>query len=191
MKTLIFVLAGLVMSMGCARVRVEAPKDPIKVDISMRLDVYQHVEKDIDAIENIVSGSEEKPQSKTYQNIMNFFVADAHAEEGLTPEVEQAALRRKDRHSELVSLKGRGIVGENRSGLVEIRMSDKADASVAVLVQAENNDRMVIYRGVAEKNGTSIEEVQKLYAQRLQRDAPGGTPIEVPGGSGFEWKIKG
>jgi len=37
---------GVFLTVGCAKVQVQAPKEPIKVDISMRLDVYQHVEKD-------------------------------------------------------------------------------------------------------------------------------------------------
>ena len=191
MKTFILALAGLIVCTGCARVRVEAPKDPIKVDISMRLDVYQHVEKDIDAIEDIVSGSKTEPQSKVYQNLLGLFVEDAYASEGLSPAVEQAALRRKDRLSELTSWQSQGVVGENRSGLVEIRNSEKADASVKALVAAENSDRMVIYQGIAEKNGTSVAEVQKLYAKHLQDAAPGGTPIEVSdGASASQWKIK-
>ncbi|MDP2911312.1 MAG: hypothetical protein Q8N76_03140, partial [Candidatus Omnitrophota bacterium] len=61
MKNIFIVSIALVAFLGCARVRVEAPKDPIKLDISMRLDIYQHVAKDIDAIEGIVSGNETKP----------------------------------------------------------------------------------------------------------------------------------
>ncbi|MDD5729736.1 MAG: hypothetical protein PHN57_01210, partial [Candidatus Omnitrophica bacterium] len=56
----IMVAASVILVLGCARVRVEAPKEPIKVDISMRLDIYQHVTKDINDIENIVTGSEGK-----------------------------------------------------------------------------------------------------------------------------------
>ena len=49
------VVGSLVLG-GCASVQVNAPKEPIKMDISMRLDVYQHVVKDIDDIESIVAG---------------------------------------------------------------------------------------------------------------------------------------
>ena len=80
--------------MACARVRVEAPKDPIKVDISMRLDIYQHVQTDINQIENIVSGAQEKPKPKDGQSLLDHFIHSAYAQEGLSPEVEQAALRR-------------------------------------------------------------------------------------------------
>jgi uncharacterized protein YdbL (DUF1318 family) len=190
MKTYIVLITFLILSLGCARVRVEAPKEAIKVDISMRLDIYQHVQKDIDEIENIVSGSKEKPKAANNTSL-NYFVATAYAQEGFAPEVEEAALRRKDRRSELTSWEARGVVGENRSGLVEIRDAASATDALAQLVNSENTDRMIIYRAVAEKNGTSVEEVQKLYAQRLKEDAPSGTPIESVNSAGnYEWRIK-
>ncbi len=107
-------------------------------------------------------------------------------------EVEQAALKRRDRLLELFSWEEKGVVGESRLGLVEIKNMSAADASVEQLVKAENANRMVIYRSIAEKNGTSVEDVQKIYAKRLHWDAPPGTPIEVLDGSTgkYSWKIK-
>lgn len=190
MKTYIILIAGVILSLSCARVRVEVPKEPIKVDISMRLDIYQHVQKDIDDIENIVSGSKEKPKAGNNSSL-NYFVVTAYAQEGLAPEVEDAALRRKDRRTELISWEGKGVVGENMSGLVEIRKPEGATDALEQLVKSENSDRLIIYQAVAEKNGTSVEEVQKLYAKRLQEDAPSGTPIESLNAAGdYEWKIK-
>jgi uncharacterized protein YdbL (DUF1318 family) len=181
---------GILFGLGCARVRVEAPKDPIKVDISMRLDVYQHVAKDIDDIEGIVSGGQSAPAAKGPQSSINLFLGTAFAEGGvLDPEVEQAALRRRDRKAELVSWEAKGVIGENRSGLVEIR--GVVDPVASALVQAENTDRVTIYESIAKKNGTSLEEVKKLYAKRLQNDAPAGTPIEAANESGsYGWKTK-
>lgn len=189
MKTGVMVILGFVVFLGCARVSVQAPKDPIKVDISMRLDIYQHIKNDIDDIENIVTGSSEKTKGQGSRNFFNVFVTEAYAAQSLSPVVEDAALRRRDRYSELIALQMKGIIGENKLGLVEIR---SADSSLKELVEAENNDRMVIYQAVAQKNGSSVQEVQKLYAQRLQSDAAAGTPIEVLNSSTglYEWKIK-
>jgi uncharacterized protein YdbL (DUF1318 family) len=187
MRKIILMVAGiLVIGMGCARVRVEAPKEPIKVDISMRLDIYQHVAKEIDDIESIVSGSKDKG------SLLNIFVTDACAQEGLSPDVEKAALSRKDRRPMLAALEQKGVVGENKSGLVEIVPGQNGDASVSELVSKENNDRMVIYRSVSAKNGASLDEVQKMYAKRLQSDAPSGTPTQVLNGQSgsYEWKVK-
>jgi len=192
-RTAVILILGVGLSLGCARVRVEAPKEPIKVDISMRLDIYQHVQKDINSIEDIVSGSGAQPKQTDKQGNLSLFLQTAFAEDsGLSPEVEQAALRRKDRRPEIVSQEEAGVVGENKSGLVEIKEPAKAGAAVEAMVKAENNDRIIIYEAVAKKNGTSVEEVQKLYAKRLQNDAPSQTPIEVlneTSGS-YEWQPK-
>ncbi|MDD5195622.1 MAG: DUF1318 domain-containing protein [Candidatus Omnitrophica bacterium] len=177
--------------LGCARVRVEAPKEPIKVDISMRLDVYQHVAKDIDDIENIVSGSSTATSSSATQSMLRYVIEEALAQD-LSPEVEAAALRRKDRRASLVSWEERGVIGESKSGLVELRDSAGADVSVNALINDENNDRMIIYQGIAKKNGTSVESVKELYAKKLQESASGGTPIEVLDVSSgkYEWKVR-
>ncbi|MDD5439597.1 MAG: DUF1318 domain-containing protein [Candidatus Omnitrophica bacterium] len=183
-KIMLLAIVIGVVGLGCASVQVKAPKDPIKVDIAMRVDVYQHVEKDIDSIENIVSGNspaaavQNKPVS-----MLDCLMADAYAED-IQTKIEQLALKRRDRYSALTQAEAKGIIGENKAGLVEIRGS--GDSSAGQLVQAENADRQGIYNLVAEKNGTSVSDVQKLYAKRLQSDAPQGTPIET--GSGWTTK---
>lgn len=180
MKRLAVLFFGVIVFLGCAKMQVEGTEKPIKVDIAMRLDVYQHVEKDIDDIESIVSGASQKP-AQGNQSFLNVFVTEAFAEE-LSSDVEQAALRRRDRRPQLAALESAGVVGENRSGLVEIRNASGAEPSAKALVSAENADRMIIYKSVAQKNGTSVDEVQKLYANRLQQDAPAGALIETAGG---------
>ncbi|MBI4335876.1 MAG: YdbL family protein [Candidatus Omnitrophica bacterium] len=185
----LFLICGLGVIIGCASVEVRAPKEPIKVDISMRLDVYQHVQKDIDAIENIVSGSKEqkKPAASpaANQNSMLYIaVSNAYAQD-ISPEAEEAALRRKARYADLASYEQNGIIGENSSGLVVLR--NPGDAAAQDLTDKENSDRMVIYRELADKNGVSVESIQKVYAERLQKDAPAGTPVE--GGDG-SWTVR-
>ena len=188
MRIALFLAVALFVSLGCARIRVEAPKEPIKMDITMRLDISQHVQKDIDAIENIVSGAaKEQAVSSDKQSRLGFFIANAYAQEGLSPEVEQAALRRKARLAELSSWQAKGVIGENSIALVEIRNAQGADYSVSQIVSQENTDRMVIYQAIALKNGTSLAEVQKLYAARLQASAPSGTSVQSTDGS---WKVK-
>ena len=190
MRKNLIVLAGVIFAIGCARVSVQGSKEPIKLDISMRLDIYQHVQKDIDAIEGIISGANNMPAEK--QSFLGLFIASAYAQEGLNPKVEQAALRRKSRIGELHALEEKGIVGENKMGLVELRDSSGATDSTNQLINAENSDRMVIYKSLASSNNITVEEMQKLYAKRLQKDAPSGTPIQVLNEDTgvYEWKKK-
>ncbi len=193
MKSLAIIFIAVVLCFGCARVSVQGSKEPIKVDIAMRLDIYQHVKSDIDAIENIVSGpKQDKPDVLDKQSLLGLFIKDVYAQEGLSPEVERAALRRKDRINELYSLEGSGVIGENRMGLVEARDPSRLTASTQKLIQEENNDRMIIYNSIAEKNKTSLDSVQRLYAKRLSGDAPAGAPIETlnEASGSYEWKIK-
>lgn len=191
MKNFWIVVLALVAFFGCARVRVEAPKDPIKLDISMRLDIYQHVAKDIDAIEDIVSGNESKIAPGKKGSMLDIFVTEAYAQDSLGPEVEQAAYRRKDRKPQLVSLETSGVLGENKLGMIEDRRGS-ADSYANAIIDAENNDRMVIYKAIATKNGISVEEVQKMYAKKLQDGANPGTPVEILNESSgqYEWKVK-
>lgn len=187
-KTLIFAMIALAIGFGCARVNVGGSKEPIKVDIAMRLDIYQHVQKDIDSIENIVSADKAKIEKKPGgQSWLNLLETNVYAQEGLSPEVEQAALRRKNRRAALDSWEAKAVVGENNAGLAEIRNPGKADSSVKSLVQEENADRMLIYRSLAKKYNETLEQIQKVYAEKLSAGAPSGTPIESLNG---QWEVK-
>jgi len=191
MKKILFLC--FVFILGCASVTVKTPKEPIKIDITMRLDIYQHIQKDIDTIENMVSGEKNTPKKNDNETRIDYFLKNAYAEEeGLDPEIEKAVLRRKARIEELNKFKREGVIGENRLGFLEIRNYQRMDKDLENLVNEENKDRMVIYEAIAKKNNVSIEEVQRLYAQRLQKDSPSGTPIEVfnESAGNYEWKFK-
>ncbi|MFH1878508.1 MAG: YdbL family protein [Candidatus Omnitrophota bacterium] len=180
-----FMILILFFMVGCMSLKVQAPKEPIKVDVTMRLDVYQHVQDDINAIESIVTGG--TGQAAPASLIVSFFdsmVNTAYAGD-LPSGLEDAALRRRARYSSLFALMQSGVAGENNSGMVVVRKS--TDASAEKIVKDENNDRMIIYKGIAAKNGTSLQDVQAVYAARLQKDAPQGTPVEGENGI---WQIK-
>lgn len=179
--------------LGCASVTVKTPKEPIKVDITMRLDIYQHVQKDIEMIENMISGEKNKPDKVNNETKGGLFLKNAFAEEDLLlPEVEEAVLRRRLRIEDLNSFKKEGIIGENHLGLLEIRKPEEASKELNDLVREENNDRLIIYKAIAKKNNITTEEVQRLYSERLQKDSPSGTPIELFNTSkgNYEWVIK-
>jgi len=119
-------------------------------------------------------------------------VTDARAQEGISADVETATNSRRDRRADLMVLEIKGVIGENRSGLVQIMPGRDADAAANAMVAQENKDRMVIYNSVVAKNHLPIEEVQTMNAKNLQCDASSGTPIEVLNaqGSAYEWKVK-
>lgn len=149
------------------------------MDIAMRLDVYQHVVKDADSIEDIVeSGS---PKGSQLSSIGRFWVGTAYADDGLGQEAFDAAYRRRDRRAQLTALEVAGTVGEGHDALVVLR--DPAASSAKAIVSAENADRMIIYRAIAAKNGSSVEDVQKVYAGRIREGLPAGAYFQNAEGS--------
>ena len=193
MKKSLFTLSlCILLGAGCTRIKLEGSKKPIKVDISMRLDVYQHLQKDINTIENIVSGPDKKHNNSGGQSLLNYILPYAYAGNEIPPKIKQAALRRKERLSELSSWESRGVIGENKVGLVEIRNNGVRNNSLKRLVKAENKDRTIIYNLLAKRDNTSLLDIQKMYAERLQKDAPAGTPIEAlnPNTGNYEWRVK-
>lgn len=112
MKKLYVSVLCVFLALGCARVMVETPKEPIKIDVSMRVDIYQHIQNDIDAIEGVVSGSQTQAQTPDKHSKLNFFIGTAFAQDDLDPAVKEAALRRKARLSALQSLMSQGAIGE-------------------------------------------------------------------------------
>ncbi|MFH0941180.1 MAG: DUF1318 domain-containing protein [Candidatus Omnitrophota bacterium] len=188
--------AGLIMKatmallflLGCARVTVDS-KQPIKVDVTMRLDIYQHVAKDVTAIEDMISAPI-AGQGKT--SFLFFGVDEAYAqEESDFPSDVMAAIElRKTRRNNLVIWEEKGAIGEGADGFVVVRDISIAEHAypsyaehVLTIVEEENRDRKIIYEYVSNKNGAAQDETGRLFAKRIQADAPQGTPIEAPDGS--------
>lgn len=100
----------------------------------------------------------------------------------MTPEVRQALDARKDRFSQLRSLKSSGVIGENNHGYVEAL---KNDSDVSSIVQDENHDRQVLYKTIAEQNGLqeAISTIESAFAQVQSEKAESGDKIQNEEGS--------
>jgi hypothetical protein len=95
--------------------------------------------------------------------------------------------RFQERYPKLAVLKKAGTIGETTAGLVELVDPAKSDAAAKELVEAENKDRLELYKILAEKNGTTPEKVAQLDAQRrFERAKPG----EWLKGADGQWKKK-
>lgn len=184
-RHMVRVFLGLFFLLGCARVNLTS-KDPIKLDVTMRLDIYQHVADDANAIEDMISAPKESKGAalgKTSWLAPGIEEAFAQEEASYPAGVQAAIESRKERRPDLLRWESQGAVGENSKGFVEIKDESVADVTVASLVRDENNDRAAIYDYVSNKNGTSPSETGKVFAKRIQSDAPGGTPVESADGS--------
>ena len=105
----------------------------------------------------------------------------------VTPEIQQAIQGRQSRYAELLTLKRKGIVGENNEGFVSlVNEAPGADS----LVSTENQDRDKIYQAIAVQNNlgpNGIPEVKKVFAEVQRGKAQPGDRIQLPSG---EWVQK-
>lgn len=171
-------LAGLAL-FGCARVNVGGTEKPIKVDVTMRVDIYQHVVKEIDDIENMIR-SDEPIKIQEPQSLLNFFCKDAWAAE-LSETAKGAAKSRQERLEEVENLLSIGAVGEGNNGFLAVRKASNPDAEAVTF--AENADRKVIYNEIAGQNNLTPEAIENIYAEKMQSLAPSGSPIQTKDGS--------
>ena len=68
----------------------------------------------------------------------------------MTPEVKAALDNRRDRYDLLKELKAKGSIGETNRGIVKV-LKDQEGA--VEIVEAENRDRKIIYKTIAQQNG--------------------------------------
>jgi uncharacterized protein YdbL (DUF1318 family) len=140
--------------------------DPVKVDLNMRVDVYQHPDA---TVQKRVAGVQPAP-------------------------TEDAQTRLRNRMGEVQVLKNNRLVGESRNGLLEIRNKPPGEFGEYVqrLVDAENKDRAAMMQDIAQKKNLALEEVQRQQAELARNKAFSGEWIEVPQADGsFVWKQKG
>ena len=175
MKKLVIVFIGLVV-FGCAKVSVETPK-PIKVDINMRVDVYQHVVKDVESINDQIYG----PENKELNSL--FGLGTVYAQD-LSTQASEAIARRKSRVGKIEEYFSKGYIGENRKALLEIVGDVPANTKSEVkdIVNQENKDRDIIYGATAKKNNTDISGVRKVFFESDYKRASSGFWFQTESG---------
>jgi uncharacterized protein YdbL (DUF1318 family) len=140
--------------------------DPVKVDLNMRVDVYQH------------------PDANVQKRV-------ASTQPAAT---EDAQTRSRNRMGEVQVLKNNRIVGESGQGLLEIRNKPPGEFGdyVQRIIEAENKDRTALMHDIAQKKNLALGEVQRQQAELARNKAFSGEWIEVPQSDGtFVWKQKG
>lgn len=145
----------LFVVVGCKAPTVNlGTAEPIKVDIDMRLDVYQH-------------STATKPT----------------AQPSPTPAATTAdpATRRRNRMADIQTFKNSAYIGEDRNGLVSIQTLPEGDYADTVrkTVEAENADRLEQMKDIAETRKVSLMEIQKEQATLWRNRAFKGEIIEI------------
>ena len=96
---------------------------------------------------------------------------------------EQIKDRMRARLGDISTLKARGIIGENNRGYLEFRSGDRSGAAV---VNAENQDRQIVYSQIASQQGTTVELVGRRRALQIARTARPGEWIQDENGKWYQ-----
>lgn len=150
--------ALLLASCAAPTVNLATP-EPIKVDIAVRLDVYQHAKE---------AAKKSTPASAA------------------TDPVEA----RRNRMADIQTFKNSRLVGEGRDALLAIRVDTPGDYGdfIRKTVDAENADRMALMKSEAEKQKTSLPQIQSKQANLAAKLAFKGEWIEIVKDNGSaEW----
>lgn len=91
--------------------------------------------------------------------------------------------RMADRLPEIMTLKDKGIIGEDKQGYLQFVGSAREKAE---LVQAENADRKQVYQAIAQQQGTTVELVGLRRAQQIVEIAPPGHWLQDANGSWYK-----
>lgn len=90
--------------------------------------------------------------------------------------------RMEKRVSLVDQLKKAGVLGENNRGFLEVRSGN--DQGV---VAAENADRAVVYAAIAQKAGTSTDDVGRARAKQIAAASAAGVWVQAENG---QWAKK-
>ncbi len=87
--------------------------------------------------------------------------------------------RMKDRLPKIVELKAAGIVGENNQGFLAFIGGNQSEQA---LVDAENQDRQLVYGAIAKQQGTTADVVGRRRAMQIAENAKPGEWLQDAGG---------
>ena len=164
MKTTLTPLAVSALLASCASPTVNlSTPEPVKVDIEMRLDVYQHAEK-----------SGEQPDSQSSS-------------------ADPAASRRNRMAEVQTLKNSRVIgEGKDGLLVLRVEPSGDYGDWARATVKAENADRMALMKADASRLNLPLPQIQKNQSDLANKMAFKGEWIEVEKGDGvWEWVQKG
>ena len=87
--------------------------------------------------------------------------------------------RMKDRLPRIIELKAAGIIGENSQGFLAFVGSNQSEQA---LVEAENQDRQIVYAAIAKQQGVTAEVVGQRRALQIAENAKPGEWLQDAGG---------
>ncbi|HHT9124641.1 MAG TPA: YdbL family protein [Candidatus Brocadiia bacterium] len=103
----------------------------------------------------------------------------------LTHAEEDVKSRMKSRLPTILTLKAKGMIGENYEGYLECLGNDTSNKSV---VDAENKDRKIVYSDIAKGQGTTADVVGKRRAKQIAEKAKPGEWVQKENGEWYQKK---
>lgn len=107
-----------------------------------------------------------------------------------TPEVMASIESRRQRFPQIQQWKGKGCIGENAQGLVEARPGQGCGSEVGALMDAENRDRMTLYRTLLQQNNMAASELAKVQAGFARANRERAQPGEWIQAESGQWTRK-
>ena len=165
---------GLVVMTGCTPLDINVgTEEPLDVDMSVNIHVYQFGPDD-----------DKNQESKNEEDADTIDLAAFKA----------AVARRENREGDIWKIKGARLIGENHEGLLEVineSASGWGDYS-RELVDAENDDRNLIMKHEAARQGIPIAEIRRREWQiwRLKTNAGEWIEEEDKETGKFRWTRK-
>ncbi|MCD4779469.1 MAG: YdbL family protein [Candidatus Omnitrophica bacterium] len=172
MRKCFIIATTIFLSLGCARVNL-ATKDPIKMDISLRVDVYQHVVEEVKSIEEQIYGEDSGAFLWNILEVKRAYAADT---------LQEAIQRRKSRADIFARYAAKGYIGENRKGYLELLAKQtpaNLHSEIKVIVTSENLDREDVYKHVAQKDKIELPIAEEIFFKDHFKRAPKGYWFEV------------
>ncbi|WP_372677511.1 YdbL family protein [Desulfosarcina sp.] len=87
--------------------------------------------------------------------------------------------RMKDRLPRIIELKAAGIVGETNQGFLAFVGGNHSEQA---LIDAENQDRQLVYGAIAKQQGTTADVVGRRRALQIAENAKPGEWLQDAGG---------
>jgi uncharacterized protein YdbL (DUF1318 family) len=208
------IVLPLVLASCRPQIDINAPKDPIKIEVKIELHIYQHAVQDLDYITGgaaspapltppaVDPGKESAPSpEKIESKIENVLLAllgvgSAHGQgTSLQDQLKSVLDSMRKQYPTLSRYKTDKSIGENHLGYVEERPSPRmsnADYAKAVraAITAENANRRLLYQIRARIDGVSPEKEAAIYAKAWRDKAGPGEWIEVLVDKNWVWKQK-
>lgn len=211
------VVVALQLASCRPQIDINPPKDPIKIEVKVELHIYQHAVQDLGYItgslpepgveptpeptkeEEETSPPANQPTESRGGDILLQLLGVGVAYAEAVPNQQQLKMvleSMRKRYATLAKYKADGSIGENRSGLVEGRPSQKMSdpkyaAAVRKTIADENADRRRLYEVRARIDGTSPQAQAIAYAKAWrEKYARPGEWIEVPVEKKWVWKQK-